>query len=374
MSRTIVGLNDPKAVKKFGVFTAVDTNKKSYFGKRFIGVGEDASMPIQQINDLESDAGDQVTYDLTMQLKMQPVEGDDILEGKEEALKMYTDSLYIDQLRSGVNTGGRMTRKRTLHNLRNLARKRQSDYWARVFDELIFCYASGARGINPGFIYPTSFTGFANNPLSAPDQEHIYYAGGTSKATMASTNKMALSEIDKVVAYIAMIGGDAGGEVAGADGNTQTPGMSPIMVDGEEHFVCVMNPWQSYNLRQDTTWLDIQKALVTAVGKKSPIFKGGEGMHNNVVLHSHRNVIMFNDYGSGGNVQAARALFLGEQGIVMAFGSPGTGFRFDWHEETRDNGNQVVISTSTIVGIDKSNYNAKDYGVSVIDTAAAKPV
>lgn len=137
MARTIIGLNDPKAVKRYSGFLAVDTARISYFGKKFMGEGETASMPIQRLTHLENDAGEQITYDLIMQLKMQPVEGDDVLEGKEENLKFYTDQLYIDQMRGGVNTGGRMTRKRTLHNLRKIARARQSEWWARVFDREI---------------------------------------------------------------------------------------------------------------------------------------------------------------------------------------------------------------------------------------------
>ena len=82
--KTIIGLNDAKAVKKFSAFLAVDVGRKSYFNKKFMGVGEDSSMPIQMLPHLESDAGEQITYDLSMQLKMQPIEGDNTLEGKEE--------------------------------------------------------------------------------------------------------------------------------------------------------------------------------------------------------------------------------------------------------------------------------------------------
>ena len=41
-------------------------------------------MRIERWRHLESDAGELITYDLVMQLKMQPVEGDNTLEGKEE--------------------------------------------------------------------------------------------------------------------------------------------------------------------------------------------------------------------------------------------------------------------------------------------------
>jgi hypothetical protein len=64
---------------------------------------------------------------------------------------------------------------------------------------------------------------------------------------------------------------------------------------------------------------------------------------------------------------------MGEQAMVCAFGSPGTGLRFSWNEETRDNGNQLVITSNTIVGIKKVTFNGKDYGMMVFDTAAADP-
>lgn len=376
MAQTIIGLNDPKAVKKYSGFLAVDTARKSYFNKKFTGVGEGTSMPIQLLTHLENDAGEQITFDLSMQLKMQPVEGDNTLEGKEEGLNFYTDQVYIDQMRGGVNTGGRMGRKRTLHNLRQVARRRQSEWWARVFDELCFMYGSGARGINADYIFPTTYTGFANNALSAPDTDHILYSGEndsvtipTSKATVTAKCTLTPKTIDRLVAKATMMGG----------GNQGTPQIQPVMVDGAEHYVLVCSPWDEYNLRQSTSgtgnpvaWVDIQKAAAGAEGRNNPIFKGALGMYNNVVLHSHKSVIRFNDYG-GGAIAAARCLFLGEQAMVMAFGSPGTGLRYDWHEESRDNGNQVVITTNTIFGLKKTTFNSKDYGVIAVETAAANP-
>lgn len=367
MARTIVGLNDPKAVKRYSAFLAVDTARESYWNRKFMGVGEDSPTPVQMLPHLESDAGEYISFDLSIQLKQEPVEGDDIQEGTEEDLKFYTDGLYIDQARGGVNTGGRMTRKRTLHNLRLIARKRQSEWWARVFDELFFMYAAGARGVNTDFIYRTAFTGRANNLLVAPDSGHILYGGSaTSKATVTVNDTMNITLIERAKTKAAMLGG----------GTQETPQIQPVMIDGEEHYVLVMNPWQEYNLRTNTNtgqWIDIQKALATAEGRNSPMCKGGLGMHNNVILHSHKGVVRFTDYGAGSDVGAARALFLGRQALVCAFGSSGTGLRFDWHEEARDNGNQAVISTSSIFGIKKTRFNSKDFGLLSLDTAAKDP-
>jgi len=369
--RTIIGLNDPLAIKRYSGYLAVDTAKTGYFGRKFMGVGETTSMPIQMLPQLESDAGEQITFDLNVQLRQAPIEGDDIQEGTEEDLKFYTDMVYIDQARGGVNSGGRMTRKRTLHNVRKLARARQSDWWSRVFDELFFMYLSGARGVNDSYVFPTTYTGRANNAFSAPDNWHILYGGSaTSKATVAATDKFTLSLIDKAKTRVTMMGG----------GIQRIPQIQPIMINGEEHFVVIMNPYQEYDLRTSTStgdWLDLAKAATTSEGRNSPIFKGGLGMHNNVVLHTHKNVIMFDDYGAGSDVAAARALWLGAQAAVCAFGSPGNGLRFDWHEETRDNGNQVVFSTSSIFGIKKTTFEIdgtkRDFGCCALDTAAANP-
>jgi N4-gp56 family major capsid protein len=378
MSKTIIGLNDAKAVKRYSAFLAVDVGRKSYFNKKFMGVGVEAQTPIQMLPQLENDAGDQITYDLVMQLKMQPVEGDNTLEGKEEDLKFYTDNVYIDQARGGVNTGGRMTRKRTIHDLRKIARARQSEWWARIFDELFFLYLSGgfrtsgsgaASFANQDYTYSSGYAGFANNAFYAPDSEHYIAAGSGTFGAITSGDKMSLSLIDRAVARAETMGG----------GTSGTPMIEPVMIDGEEHFVLVMHPWQEYDVRTNATtgqWLDIQKAAAGAEGRANPIFKGSLGLYNNVVLHKHRSVLRRTD-GGAGSVAVARSLFLGRQAAVVAFGSPGTGLRFDWHEESRDNGNQAVITTSTIAGVKKTRFSIdgveKDFGSIAIDTAAANP-
>jgi N4-gp56 family major capsid protein len=376
VARTIVGVNDPKAVKRFSGLLAADTSQKSYFNGRFMARGSEAEVPIQILTDLESDAGEQIAYDLMAELRMAPVEGEDNLEGNEEAQRFYTDTIYIDQARCGVNTGGRMTRKRTLHNLREKAKRQQAGWWARLFDELLFIYLSGARGVNTNFLLPTGYAGRANNALYAPDTNHILYGGNaTSKASMtneaagtAGSDTFDLRLVDRAKTKADSQGGGA----------TGIPVLQPCKIDGNETFVCVMHTFQEDDLRSNTNtgqWLDIQKSAATAEGRNSPLFKGSLGMYRGCILHSHRNVIRFSDYGAGGTYEAARALFMGSQAAVVAFGSPGTNLKFDWHEETRDNGDKVVITTSSIFGIKKVRFSIEgteqDFGVFAMDTYAA---
>lgn len=369
MAQTIIGLNDAKAVKRYSGNLAVDVGRKGYFNRKFMGSGEVPNKPLWKLTDLEADSGEQITFDLSMQLNMQPIEGDAELEGKEEGLSSYGDAVYIDQMRGGADAGGRMTRKRTLHDLRKVAKARETDWWARVFDEVIFMYLSGSRGTNTEFVFPTTYTGFANNSLTAPDANHIVYGGtATSKATTTATDTMSTLPIDRAVAYADMMGG-------GGPAFSEVPQLQRCNIDGEDQFALVMDPYQAYNLRRNTTsmdWADIQKAVAAVSGKNNEFYKGGLGIWNGVVLHTHQNCIRFTDYG-GAAVEATRALFLGLQAGVIAFGSPGKDLRFGWNEESRDNGNRVVITTNTIWGFKKVTFNGNDFGVMAIDTAATRP-
>ena len=363
MGQTVIPFGDPKAQKKWSGQLFVETTKKSYFD-RFEGTTENSV--IQRKTELESDAGDRISFDLSVKLRQKPTTGDARLKGKEEVLKFYTDEVIIDQIRHSVSAGGKMSRKRTAHDLRRVAKDRLSDYWAQYIDELKFIYLSGARGINEDFIEDVGYTGHAGNALRAPDAQHLLFGGAaTSKATLTATDTMSRQVIERAVTKARMMQAR----------DPQSQNLLPIMIDGEKHYCLLMTPFQEYDLRNETGekgWLEVQKAAASAEGKNNPIFKGGLGMINNVVLHSHESVIRFSDYGAGADVAAARALFMGRQAAVVAYGTAG-GLRFTWQEEVDDFGNEPTVAAGTILGISKTRFNNRDFGVVSIDTAAKDP-
>lgn len=356
MARTVVGVGDPSAVKRFSAMLFVDKARNSYFDNRFAKKGRDAEVPIQILTELESDAGDTISFDLFAQLRGKATYGDDRLKGKQEALKKFSDSLKIEQVRAAVSAGGRMTRKRVLHDLRLLCRKLSADWWRRWNDEALHVYMAGARGVNEDFIEDQDWTGFGGNDLSPPDANHQIYGGSaTAKANLTNADGVTLALIDRLVAKAKTMGG----------GIERTPKIRPIMIEGENHFVYLMSPADEFKLRTNTStgqWLDIQKAAASAEGRKNPIFKGGLGMYNNVILHEHEGVIRFDDYGASNNLPAARNQFIGMQAMVQAYGSPGDGLRYDWVEELEDLGNEVVIATGCITGMKATEFNDQRYG------------
>jgi N4-gp56 family major capsid protein len=363
---TTIPFGDPKAVKRWSGQLFLDILTKGYFDRKF--VSESDNSVIQRLTDLESDAGDTISFDLSVQLRNKPTTGDNRLEGKEENLRFFTDQVYIDQMRHGVSAGGKMSRKRTVHNIRSIARDRLSDYWSQYIDQMNFVYLSGARGINQDYIEDISWAGFAGNPIDAPDAGHIIYPTATgTAATLVVGDVMTRAVVERAAVKATMMRAL----------DPTTANMIAINIEGEQHYVLIMSPFQEYDLRVTDSggWLDIQKAAAQAEGRNNPIFKGGLGMIDNVVLHSHENVIRFDNYGVGfpaGSVKAARALFMGRQAGVCAYGSAG-GLRFTWTEEMSDHGNEPKVAAGVIMGVKKSRFNGKDFGVLSIDTAAKDP-
>ena len=364
MAQTVIPFGDVKAQKKWAANLAVDVLSKAYFSKKFVGVG--SNNIIEQKTDLESDQGDRISFDLSVQLRNEPTEGDARVEGKEENLKFYSDEVIIDQTRHSVSAGGRMTRKRTAHDMRKVARDRLGDYWAEYMDQLMFVYLSGARGMNEDYIVGTGFTGRAGNALNAPDSAHQLYGGSaTSKATVTASDKMDRELIEMAATEAHMMRAT----------DPDTANMMPVMVEGEERYVTVMSPFQEHDLRTATGasgWLDLQKAAAAAEGNKNKIFRGGLGMINNTILHQHKSAIRFNDYGTGSDLPAARALFMGRQAGVVAYGTP-KGAKFSWFEKLVDGDNEPIVIAGTICGVKKTRFNNRDFGIMALDTYAKSP-
>lgn len=363
MTQTTVISTDVKTQKKWSAALYVDTVKKSYFDRKFIGEGDNNI--VQRKTELDSDSGDKISFDLSVQLRGLPVRGDTKAKGTEENLRFFSDEVVIDQVRHPVSAGGRMTRKRTVHDLRQVAKDRLSDYWSKYIDELFFIYLSGARGVNADYTEPTTFTGHAGNAIQAPDTGHLIYAGGrTAKNAITSSDKMGRTVIEKACTTARMM----------RSTDPTTANMLPVSINGEPHYVLLMSPFQEYDLRVSDTsgWLEMQKAAAASEGRGNPIFKGGLGMINNTVLHSHESVVRFSDYGSGVNLPAARALYLGRQAGVVAYGTAG-GLRYQWEEEMDDYKNVVNVVAGTIIGVKKTRFDSKDFGVLAIDTYAIAP-
>lgn len=371
MARTMIGVNDPRAVKRWAGEMFTSTVPATFFGTKMMAAKEkDVNAPVHVRNDLKEQAGDTITYNIYAQLTGQPTFGDDTLEGNEASLDGYTDKITINAVKKPVDAGGTMTRKRSLDDLRGVAKNKLQDYMGRFFDESLFSTLAGSRGINPDYIRPVGVDRYIpeGEPFTPYDANHIIYGGSaTSKAALAAGDIMTLDVLDKAITMAETEGG-------GQDGKMR---LTPLQMDGENKYILLLHTWQEHALRTSAganRWLDIQKAAAAAQGSSNPIFKSTLGDYRGCVIRKHAKAIRFGDYGAGSNVQVARAQLMGRQALVVAFGDAGDGTRATWSEKETDLDNsKLKVTAGMCYGVKRPQFNGQDINSIAIDTAVVKP-
>lgn len=366
------------AKKHFGGALFSSTMAKSWVNKNLIvsvnRVDKGAQManaPIVALNDLTKGEGDTITYDLYMQITGTPTFGDDTLEGNLESLDAYSDSITINQVRHGVDFGGRMSNKRTVNDNRAVAKAKLTEWFANFFDQTVHMELAGRRGINP-FLMPkgVDYAIRDTHTFVDYDSEHTLYGGAaTSKATLTDADKFTLTLLDIALVQACTEGGDADNKVR----------LTPLDKNGEDAFMCVMHPYQVHDLRKDTGslgWAEIQKAAAGSDGQNSPLFKNRLGDYRGISLKQTKNVSLDNTYGAGANIQTARASFMGRQALVTAFGNASSAnLRADWTEKKTDvDDNKSTISGRMMFNAKRPRFNNKDVNSYALDTAAQKPL
>lgn len=347
MAITAFGTNDAQTVKIWSSLTLREALKATLFSK-LLGTGKTAV--VQKMTELEKSAGDQIKYDLLMQMTGTGVTGDNRMRDNEEALVYYQDTVNIDQLRN-AHAFRRMSQQRTLHNLRSDAKANLADWFAGTFDDYMFRTLCGDTSLTHG------------QTATAPTSEHTLWSGdATSVSNIGNNDQFSLADIDYAV------------EMA----KTLTPPIRPTSAAGEQMYVMVLHPYSVTDLRLDVaasayfTWPDIQM-YANKRGLKNPIFTGALGVYNNVILMEADRI-----YSPLSNVR--NNLFLGAQAGVFAMGGAydniekqrvGKDNLMSWYEETDDYGNEKGISVGSVFGINKSVFNSKDYGLVTIQSYAA---
>src|SRR5690348_30163 len=106
MATSNYGTNHPLAVKLWSRKLFREALKNTTMAPF---MGSDSNAGIQVVSDTQKGPGDTIYLPLRMQLSGDGIQSDGTLEGNEEALTTYRDTLVIDQLRHAVRTGGRMS-------------------------------------------------------------------------------------------------------------------------------------------------------------------------------------------------------------------------------------------------------------------------
>lgn len=371
MSSTHYGTNAPEAVKLWSRKLAREAYANTWV-KKLIGTSDNSIIQLKK--DLKKSEGDRVRCILRMQPDDRGVKGDATLEGKEGKMTTFTNDLLVDQIRHAFRSGGKMSEQRIPFNVRDEHMQILRDWFATRMDRWAFtqlCGFTGGTVTDRGETFDGSddiYTG--HNAALAPDSTAHFradtngavhtFTGAASDEDITTTDVMRLEYLDHLK----------------VEAETRAPLIRPVNFQGEKLYVVIIDPIQARDLRTSTEtgqWLDIQKAaLAGGDGKANPIFSGAMGMYNNMVIHVSNRITPGVHSSTGAVISTVRrALFLGAQAGMLAFGKGHSFENYDWHEELFDHGNQLSVSGACIAGLKKSRFNSRDFGTLVLSTYAA---
>lgn len=348
--------------------------------------------PVVRVTDLGKNAGDEVDMQIFHQLNGRPTMGDKKIAGRLENLSSADFGLKINQGRHGVDAGGKMSQKRTKHDLRATARTLLSDgYYGRLLDQIGMTQLAGARGNHfaSDIILPLAddpeFAEIMVNAVRAPTYNRHFFGGdATTFETLDAADKFNLAAVDNLSLAI----------------DEMVNPLQPIRMQadpsgGEPLFLLMVTPRQWNDFYTSAAGKDWQTltagAMERAKGFNHHIFRGQCAMWRNILIKPYKGMpIRFNQ---GSTVQACtansatgvesavtagtnidRAVLLGGQALANAFGSGVEGGAFNMNEEQTDHKNATEIVVSWINGLSKIRFkqrdgNVQDHGAMVLDTA-----
>lgn len=409
---TNVPVGSPLAKKLYSVAAFAETQRRPSMRKNLTGPAPkqgDAEAklkgqtspdyPIVQIKDLSVGAGDNASVDLFNIVTGLPVMGDEKIAGRLMDLSFSSMDIKIDQYRAGVDTGGRMAQKRTVHDLRSIGKSNLAGYAARLEDQLAQIHLAGARGFEGGIDWAVPLEAHAkfgeicvNSVLPPTYNRYMLPGDATDVEDLATTDFLTLETIDRIRSVL-----DEDVFPLQPIKLMNSKGEMDPAADDAPLYMLQMTSRQWYHFNQETTDGDWRTFVANAhertKGWNHPLFMGECGMWNGILIKKLNRAIRFPTGsivrttaadGTISNKTAAvdtdRAVLLGAQALAEAYGNHGSsGYHADWNEELVDHKSRLELVMSFMGGKRKVQFKRQDtgvltdHGVMIIDSYSPDP-
>lgn len=333
-------------------------------------MGTGANNIIEIKDDLMKKNGDSITFGLTAKLTGSGVSGDDELEGNEEAISAYSESIAIDQKRFAVRLTGRLDEQKNAYDMRMDAKEKLSIRLQEFIERQFFLKLAGVTNTSltdiAGNVVGTDCA-WSNTPDYIPDADTAAGYGNRYLCADYAAGADSLAPTDLLTpALISRV------RVKAANAS---PKIVPLKIGGKNHYILFVHPNQAFDLKNDATYAQAQREAGSR-GDTNKIFTGALGVWDGVIVHEHE-YVPFLDISVAGNsfrgaatgtdftADACRALLCGCQAAGFAKCQNKNG----WVEKSFDYGNKTGFATGLIGGIQKIMFNSKEYGVIALDTA-----
>lgn len=328
---------------------------------------------VQRITELtKSEKGARAVLTLIADMTTDGIAGDNALEGNEEQLKTFDQTINIDQLRNANRHKGRMADQRSVVNFREVSKDVLAYWLADRLDQLALLtlagvsYGTATNGATRPVTSQLSSLAFASDVAALTSNRWFRWDGTTSKAlTTAATASVVATDTPSYSMLVQMKARAKATYMRGVAGN-----------GGQETFHVFMHPLALGKLKLDPDFLaNIRYAFMGNTGN-NPLLTGAFVMSDGLIIHEHRHVYNTTGLASGskwggsGTVEGSAVLMCGAQALGFAdLGTP------VWEEKGFDYENQQAISVGKIFGfLNPKYYNnytgqVDNFGVIRVDVA-----
>lgn len=301
--------------------------------------------------ELGKKAGDNITFGLVMELDGSGVEGDDTLEGNEENLDNYSDTVVANQLRHAVSVG-QMEQKRTLLDVLEHARERLKKWAMKQLRDLItarlLCF--NLDGVTT---YAASSETDKDAALAANTDRVLFGALLSNRST--TDHSASLLNVDTtadtldtgIVSLLARIAESA------------DPKITPLTIsEDEEWWVAFVgtNPYRDLKTSLDTIHQNAAPRSMT----DNPLFRAGDLVYNATIIRKIPEMVSLGNLGAA-SAPIYNVAFCGQQSALLG-----------WAQMTRvirngrdgsDYGNIRGTGIAEIRGAKKTVFNDKFHGI-----------
>lgn len=323
---------------------------------KYMGTDEMAVIHVNE--ELQKGQGEKVVFSLSSDLTGQGVQGDSTLEGNEEALTSYAQTVTIDQYRNAVRVAGRMSEKRHAWTFWSKAKPKLTRWKAQFDEDKMFA----AMGSVDGVLYSAASTG-QKDTHNVNNSDRILYGATTSNYN--ATHATALGNVDSTTdvlntAHLSLLKRMAKGA---------RPRISPIKVPNgpaSEMYVYFAHQYTTRDLKADQDWQDAQLHAMPR-GLDNPLFTGMIGIWDGIIVVETDKIAILSGVGNG-TINVAQNIFCGAQALLVAMGGI-DGDRLGFVEKEFDYENQMGVAMSSIWGVEKARFGTgaagvtKDHGI-----------
>lgn len=347
----------------------------SFIMRHFTGESEQAV--VQRVTELSetSKGTSAAVFTLVPDLEGDGVVGDNQLEGNEEEIKAYDQTITYDQIRNANRLEGRMADMKSTVRFRENSLNLLKDWLAQRTDELAFLTLSGVSyefhtngAVRTASQFP--LLDFAAD-VTAPTANRHFRFDATTGLEPAGTNLIEPADTPTWRMVVAL------------KAYAEESFIRPVTTnDGVEVYNLFMHPRQIAALKADEEFIEAMK-FAAQRGDRNLLFKGtGMGgtasgiFVDGINIVSYRNVFSNTGapdgsrWGSGGDVLGARALLVGAQ--ALTFADIGVA---RWVEKDFDYDNSPGVSVAKLMGFKKPVWRSartgtmEDFSVIAVDTA-----